>query len=47
MQENLDQLEVLGSPSDDRKLEENIVGITAVLSICEKDNELSPLSVMQ
>ena len=43
MQDNLDQLEVLGSPPDDKKLEENIVSITSVLSICKKDSELSPL----
>ena len=42
MQDTLDELEVLGAPTDNKKLEENIVQITAVLSICEKDAELSP-----
>ena len=45
MQDSLDELETLGSPEtgNNKKIEENIVQITAVLSICEKDIELSPL----
>jgi hypothetical protein len=43
MQDNLDSLETLGSPGSDTKLEENMVTVSAVLSICEKDTELSPL----
>ena len=36
MQDNLDSLKTLGSPG-------NMVTVSAVLSICEKDTELSPL----
>jgi hypothetical protein len=43
MQDNLDSLETLGSPGSDIKLEENMVTVSAVLSICKKDTELSPL----
>ena len=42
MLDTLDELETLGAPSDTKKLEENIVQVAAVLSICEKDAELSP-----
>ena len=43
MSDNLDSLEQLGTPATDEKLEEHCVKICAMLTICDKDDELSSL----
>ena len=43
MVENLDNLEDIGSPTSDAKLEENMVSISGILAICEPEEELCVL----
>jgi hypothetical protein len=43
MVENLDNMENIGSPTSDAKLEENMVSISGILAICEPEEELCVL----